>query len=70
MKSYIKQNGVPDFNFTLYINGMDIMSSNCTNKHNMLISTIAAHNIIIQYAAHYQKMLSKLEENFLEFSFY
>jgi len=33
MKSYNKQNDIPGVNLTLYINGMDIMSSNCTNKH-------------------------------------
>ena len=35
MKSYIytHKNEVPGFNFTLNINGIDIMSSNCTNNH-------------------------------------
>lgn len=33
MKSYKKQNEVSGLNTSLYINGMDIMSSNCTNKH-------------------------------------
>jgi len=33
MKSYNKQNDIPGVNLTLYVNGMDIMSSNCTNKH-------------------------------------
>lgn len=33
MKSYKKQSEAPKFNCTLYINGMNIRSSNCTNKH-------------------------------------
>lgn len=33
MKSYKKPHKVPKFAFTLYINGIDIMSNICTNRH-------------------------------------